>query len=146
MLGVRPGSTGCGCSVAVTTPYLLGWLGLAVLAVANGVVREFSYGRWMSQLAAHQLSTLLAIVLTGLFAWGLHRRWPLQSRKLAWRVGAIWLCMTIAFEFGFGHWIAGHSWEKLLADYNIVGGRVWGLFLIWLFVLPPLLHAVNRQK
>ncbi|MDX1489006.1 MAG: hypothetical protein R3268_12435, partial [Acidiferrobacterales bacterium] len=47
-----------------------------------------------------------------------------------------WLVLTVAFEFGFGHYIAGHSWERLFADYNIMQGRVWSLFLVWMLILP----------
>jgi hypothetical protein len=44
--------------------------------------------------------------------------------------------MTVAFEFGFGHYVAGHSWSLLLADYNLLAGRVWSLFLIWITIVP----------
>ena len=37
----------------------------------------------------------------------------------------LWLGMTLAFEFLFGHYIAGKSWSLLLADYNLAAGRLW---------------------
>ena len=40
------------------------------------------------------------------------------------------------FEFGFGHYVAGHSWSKLFADYSLLTGRVWLLFLAWVTVVP----------
>ena len=43
---------------------------------------------------------------------------------------------TIAFEFAFGHFVAGHSWSKLLSDYNIFKGRIWLLFLVWVMIMP----------
>jgi hypothetical protein len=52
--------------------------------------------------------------------------------------------MTIAFEFGFGHYVAGHSWSRLLADYNLANGRVWSLFLAWIAVLPYLTWRIGR--
>ena len=32
--------------------------------------------------------------------------------------------------------VAGHSWARLLADYNLFAGRVWSLFLVWITVAP----------
>ena len=116
--------------------YLFFWLILAVVAVINGTLRQLVYGRYLSELAAHQLSTVTGILLTGITAWILNRFWPIGSAREAWIIGACWLLMTIAFEFGFGHYVAGHSWSRLFADYNLLEGRVWSLFLAWIAVLP----------
>jgi len=51
-------------------------------------------------------------------------------------IGALWLTLTVAFEFGFGHYVMGHSWRYLLADYNILKGRLWSLVLLVTFVSP----------
>ena len=124
--------------------YTAFWLLLAVLGVANGVLRESTYGRYMSDLAAHQVSTMTGIILTGVAIWLFHRYQPTESMQQAWVIGAIWLAMTIAFEFGFGHFVAGHDWQRLFADYNVLAGRVWALFLVWILVAVPLFHALSR--
>ena len=120
--------------------YAAFWLVLAVLAIVNGILRGSTYGRMVPELAAHQISTFTAIVLTGTAVWFFHRRHPIASIREAWLIGAMWLAMTIAFEFGFGHFVAGHSWERLLADYDVLSGRVWSLFLVWILVMPPVFH------
>lgn len=124
--------------------YLLCWVILAVIAIANGTLRQFTYGRHLPELAAHQISTLTGILLTGGAVWLLSRFWPLGSAKEAWIVGACWLLMTLAFEFGFGHYVAGHSWSRLFADYNLLEGRVWTLFLVWIAVLPYLTWRLDN--
>jgi hypothetical protein len=116
--------------------YLFFWLILAVVAIANGILRQATYGRHMSDLAAHQFSTLTGILLTGGVVWALNRLWPIHSANAAWIIGVCWLLMTVVFEFGFGHYVAGHSWSRLCADYNLLEGRVWSLFLAWITVLP----------
>jgi hypothetical protein len=118
------------------TKYLLVWLLLAIVAIANGVLRQSTYGKAVSELAAHQISTVTAILASGAVVWVVNRFWPIQSVSQAWTIGACWLVMTMIFEFGFGHYIAGHSWARLLADYKLFEGRVWSLFLIWMLVLP----------
>jgi len=39
-------------------------------------------------------------------------------------IGLVWLAMTVAFEFLFGDYVAGHSWDRLLHDYNLFAGRL----------------------
>ena len=126
--------------------YAVFWLALAVLAIVNGVLRGSTYGRYMSELAAHQISTLTGIVLTGTAVWFFHRHQPTASIREAWLIGSMWLAMTIVFEFGFGHFFAGHSWERLFADYDLRAGRVWSLFLLWILVMPPLFHSLSRTR
>ena len=118
------------------TRYLFFWLILATVAITNGVLREATYGRHLSDLAAHQLSTVTGIFLTGGVVFALNHFWPIRSAQEAWIIGACWLLMTVIFEFGFGHYVAGHSWARLLADYNLVAGRLWLLFLAWITVVP----------
>lgn len=124
--------------------YLLFWPALAVIAIINGTLRQFTYGRHVPELAAHQLSTVTGILLTGVAVWALNRAWPIGSAKAAWTIGACWLLMTVAFEFGFGHYLAGHSWSRLLADYNLLDGRVWSLFLAWIAVLPYVIWRTGK--
>ncbi len=116
--------------------YLAVWFLLAVVAVVNGTVRQYTYGKFVQELAAHQISTITAILASGAVIWAVNRFWPIQSELQAWMIGLSWLVMTSIFEFGFGHYVAGHSWDKLLADYNLFEGRVWSLFLLWVAVLP----------
>ncbi|MGA9573741.1 MAG: hypothetical protein WBS20_07335 [Lysobacterales bacterium] len=125
--------------------YLLFWLLLAVVAIANGILRQVVYGKFVSTLTAHQISTLTGIVFTGVLVFWLHRFWPIESVRQAWLIGVIWLVMTISFEFGFGHFVAGHPWSALFADYNLLRGRVWLVFLVWMLVLPWLVFRFGRN-
>lgn len=124
--------------------HLFFWLVLMLLAIANGILRETLLSPRFTELAAHQLSTLSGIVLTGLVAGLFARRWPLASPSQAWLVGICWLMFTLLFEFTFGHYLAGHSWARLLQDYNLLAGRVWPLFLLWVAVMPYLFYRLGR--
>ena len=126
----------------MVTKYLLVWLLLAIVAIANGVLRQSTYGKIVPELAAHQISTITAILASGAVVWIVNRHWAIESTSQALIIGACWLVMIIAFEFGFGHFIAGHSWETLVADYNLLEGRVWSLFLVWLTIMPFVIHKL----
>lgn len=126
--------------------YTLGWFVLLVAAMGNGLVREFLYQPSVGDLTAHQISTLTGIILFGLTIWGMSRLWPLQSSRQAWTIGFIWLVMTVAFEFLFFHYVARHSWEELLNNYNILEGRVWVAVLLWTLIAPYVFWRVQQRR
>ncbi len=126
--------------------HLLFWWVLMLIAVANGVLRVATYGQVLPELAAHQLSTVTAILFTGIAVGWFARRWPLASAQQALWVGLAWLLFTLLFEFGFGHYVAGHSWTRLLADYNLLQGRVWLLLLLWIALMPSIFYAVGKRQ
>ncbi|MBT8298211.1 MAG: hypothetical protein KJO52_07740, partial [Maribacter sp.] len=98
----------------------------------------------LNELQAHQLSTLTMISLFGGYVWALFKIWEPESANQTMKIGILWLLFTIVFEFLFGHYIAGHSWNKLFFDYNIVKGRVWILVLIWVTIAPYLIYQLQR--
>jgi hypothetical protein len=116
--------------------YLAAWFVMLLVSIANGAARDFLYGKHMSELAAHQLSTAMGIALLGVVIWVFVRFFPPSSDHHAIFIGLLWMGLTIAFEFLFFHYVGGHSWSQLLADYNILNGRVWVLVLLWVAVAP----------
>jgi hypothetical protein len=56
----------------------------------------------------------------------------------AWQIGFEWLVLTLAFEFLVGHYILGTSWERLLADDNVLKGHIWVLVLVTTAVAPQI--------
>lgn len=125
--------------------YAAGWLGLVILAIMNGIVRVKVYAPFMDDLTAHQVSTLIGIFLFGIYIWLLTGIIKIESSQQALHVGLLWLVMTVAFEFLFGHYVAGHPWSKLFQDYNIFKGRVWLLVLIWTTLAPYIFYRVRSK-
>jgi len=116
---------------------------MVLIAIANAALREAGYKRYVGELAAHQISTLTGCILIGVYVWVLGSYLELQSPGQAIGVGLMWLAMTITFEFGFGHFVAGDPWSRLLHGYNILEGRVWGLFLLWVTVSPYVFYTIR---
>jgi hypothetical protein len=125
--------------------YLVAWAPMVAIAVANGLVREAWYGRRVSELRAHQISTASGLLLLGAYIWVIIRLWPPESLKEALAVGLIWLALTVTFELLFGHYVAGRSWGRLFRDYNVFAGRVWFLVLIWVAIAPYVFLRLQRQ-
>lgn len=111
---------------------LLMWGVLLVLVVGVGALRELLLNRLLEDLLAHQLGTIIACVVLFLAIYAFTHSISLSSQQALW-VGPLWLVMSAGFEFGFFHYVRKVSWSELLADYNIVAGRL--LLLLWLVVL-----------
>jgi hypothetical protein len=124
----------------------LAWLGGPVIGIANGVIRRAVYEEPLGDLAAHQVATLTAVGLFGSYIYLLDRRRPIATGRDAMLIGGGWLAATAAFEFGFGHYVAGASWSTLLRDWDITQGRIWGLTLLTLAVAPAAVRAVRLRR
>ena len=124
--------------------YMLAWFPMIFIAIANGFFREKFLANRLNELQAHQVSTASMILLFGAYVWGVFKIWPPVSANQTISVGLIWLVFTVIFEFLFGHYIAGHSWKKLLNDYNILKGRVWVLVLIWICIAPYIIFQMQQ--
>jgi hypothetical protein len=118
--------------------YIVAWLPMIVIGISNGILRESTYGKYLDELRAHQISTLIGIIFFSLYIGNLVYFWHLESSSQAITIGLIWLLLTVGFEFLFGHFIAGHSWSRLGQDYNLLAGRVW-IFVLLIITFAPLL-------
>lgn len=115
--------------------------------MVNGSLRDMTYGRQLPELLANQLSCLSGIVLLGIVIYLYVRRWSLNSARQVLYIGLFWMALTVAFEFLFFHYVGGHSWEALLANYDIASGRLWPLVLLWVLIAPYLFYRfLDRQK
>lgn len=115
---------------------LRAWLVILPFMIANGILREVALKRVLSDPAADAVSALLgvAIILVAT-RFLLH---PLAGKsvpKLV-RASVTLVLLTVAFEFGFGHYVDGKSWTELLANYELWNGRLWPLVLAALACTP----------
>ncbi len=127
------------------TRALVAWCFLFGIAFANGAFREFVYRKYLGEWRANQVSCGLGIVLITGAVWAVSRWWPFASSLQAWRTGCLWLGLTVAWEFVFGHFIMGHPWQRLLGDYAFWRGRLWPLVLAAILVAPALVYSWARK-
>ena len=121
------------------------WGGASILGIVNGAIREFAYKDRLGERQANQLSALTLASLLALYFGLLQRRWPLATTRDALSIGAIWGAMTVIFEFGFGHYVSGDSWEELLEAYDIRKGNVWPLVLLSILAGPPTARGISDR-
>ena len=121
--------------------WMFAWLGGSVLGMANGTARELLYKESVGEEAAHYISTATLLVLLALYVAFLQRHWPILNRRDAWKIGACWVILTIAFEFGFGHYVDGKSWAELRGLYDITEGKIWILVPMFMALAPAITRA-----
>ena len=109
---------------------LVVWCALLAVAFANGFVRVAWLIPATGDRTGHVISTVMLSAAIALLSWvtiGWIR--PMTGRD-ALLIGAMWVALTLAFEFLAGHYVFGSPWKTLLADYNVFDGRIWVLVLI----------------
>jgi hypothetical protein len=97
--------------------WIAAWLGILVLAVLNGLVREALLLPRLGRTEAYLASGLILSALIVLVALAAAR----------------WLAMTLGFELGFGI-VQGKPWPEIVAQYTFADGNIWPLVLV--VVLP----------
>ncbi len=121
------------------------WFGIMLMAIFNGAFRDVVLTPRLGDLGARAVSCFTLASVIVLVTW-ISLPWvrPVSTSD-AWRVGWMWLAMTLAFEFGAGHYILGTSWTALLADYNLLAGRLWILVLAATLTAPAMVYIAAHN-
>ena len=99
----------------------------------------------MSELGAHQVSTMTGCSAFLVYTWLVGKRWPIANRIVAMKIGVMWLAMTLAFETWMILVLQGKPSSVLLQSYDICAGQLWILVLLTA-LLSPLLVVQIRQR
>jgi hypothetical protein len=121
---------------------LIIWCALLLVAVANGGFREAVLTPRFGSHTGHIVSTIMlcaGILIVTYLAVAWIRP---GSRGDTIVIGLAWLALTLAFEFGFGR-ARGEPWADLLADYDVLKGRIWVLVLVTTAIAPYLAARVR---
>jgi hypothetical protein len=125
------------------------WVILAFLTILFAVFREaiFIPITGLGGTMARALLLPVAIAYTFVISY-----FFLKKTKAPYRntdtviVGILWLILTIAFEFTFGSVVMGNSLTALVADYNILVGRTWPIFLLGLLLSPIFAGKLLKKR
>jgi hypothetical protein len=123
------------------------WLATAVLVSADGFVGNFVVMPKFGEYANHVYKSVVALGIIGLFSWiyALITRGP-GWIKYAVACGAVWVLITVCFEFIAGHYLFGNPWPVLFNDYRFWAGRLWTLVLLATLTGPAIMgYFVNLK-
>jgi hypothetical protein len=125
--------------------WAVAWGGVVGAAFVNGALHR-GYAPVLGEPTATRLSELVLPVLVVPWALRVERRHPLTSATGALAVGVLWASATVTFEFLFGHYVNGDSWETLRAAYRLADGRLWSLDVAVVAAAPALARGWHRRQ
>lgn len=112
------------------------WLLILLFAVLNGAFRESVLIPQLGNPAAQITSGVLLVACILVLSFLLVRRIGARSRRELMSIGAFWLVLTLAFEFGYGRFGQGKSWHELLAAYTFRDGNMWPIIMLATLLAP----------
>lgn len=121
---------------------LLTWFLIAIAESIHGTLRERFVAPVLGDLPARQLGVLIGSVIIFTIAWATVRRINARSLAEQFRVGLLWVALTVIFEFCLGA-VLGYSQERMLSDYNMAAGGFMGPGLLFMLFAPALATRVR---
>ena len=122
------------------------WFAMLIMASVNGAVREALLVPTMGAGPARAVSTLLLCAIVFLLTYVTIRWIDPRSPRDVWIIGALWVALTLGFEFLAGHFLFGNPWSELLEEYNVFRGRTWILAVVTIFVAPWVCARARRRS
>ncbi|MEI7708543.1 MAG: hypothetical protein WCI90_09760 [Chlorobium sp.] len=119
------------------------WLLIAVAESVHGTLRRLFLVPRIGELLSHQIGMAVGSAIIFTIAWLCIRWFGPGSYRQQLQVGALWVVLTLIFEFTLGYFF-GYSLERILSDYNIAKGGLM-VFGVLLMLISPAL-AAKAQK
>jgi hypothetical protein len=119
------------------------WLVLIGAEFVHGILRAIFLVPVVGNFGSRQIGVFTGSILILAIAYLLVPWLHATDKRSLISVGVLWVVLTVVFEFGFGHFVLGRSWQDLASDYNVLRG---GFLLIGISVLmfAPVIAAKMR--
>lgn len=122
------------------------WLLFAVAAPLNGGLRDFVLSPLLGEGVALPLSGLLLATIIGGLTYVLLSRIGTIAVGDAWRIGGVWLVLTLGFEFGMGLLLLDQSFAEILEVFRVSEGNLYLLVLMTVAIAPRLTLALRKSE
>jgi len=120
------------------------WFVIVIAAVLNGLLREKvlvpSIGGELALPVSGIILSALVFSIAFVFVPFIG---AIEARTYV-LVGFWWVVLTLAFEFLFGHFVMGKSWQEIVQVFNIKKGDVFIVVLIVTAVSPWLAARIRE--
>jgi len=121
---------------------ILIWLSIIPLAILNGGLREAfltpQFGEFFTQIISGIILILLIFIVSFIFIPRIGKGTP----KTYWRIGILWVVLTLVFETIFGL-AMGNTLTELLKAYDITTGNLWLLVVLFIGIVPRLVAKIR---
>lgn len=121
------------------------WFLIMIVETLHGILRTLYITPVIGDHAARQIGVLIGSFLIFFIGWFTVRRLDAYTLKDQLSVGAVWVILTIMFEFLLGMML-NYPLSRILSDYDITRGGFMGLGIIFMLFVPVLLSTLQREK
>ncbi len=112
------------------------WILLIAAETVHGIIRNVALMPIVGDFRARQICVFTgAAIIFGITYFCI--QWIcVVSKGQLFLVGAMWLVLTLLFEFGVGRFVLKLPWQRLAEDYNLAQGGLLPIGLVMLFLSP----------
>ncbi|NTW69786.1 MAG: hypothetical protein HGB23_08060 [Chlorobiaceae bacterium] len=111
------------------------WFLIAVAESVHGTLRRLFLVPQVGELLSHQIGMVVGSAIIFTITWLTIRWFGPGSHREQLQVGALWVVLTLIFEFTLGYFF-GYTFERILADYNIAQGGLMVFGVLFMFIAP----------
>ena len=122
---------------------ILIWLSIIPLAILNGAFREMFLMSWIGERYAEPVSGIILCLLIFIVSWIFIPRIGKGEQKTYWKIGILWIALTIVFETIFGLAI-GNTFMELIKAYDVTTGNFWLLVVLFTGIAPWLVAKKRK--
>jgi hypothetical protein len=122
---------------------ILIWLSIIPLAILNGAFRETFLTPWLGESYAQPISGIILLLLLFIISFIFIPRIGKGEQKTYWKIGVLWVVLTIVFETTFGLSI-GMTFAELLKAYDITTGNLWLIIVVFTGIVPWLVAKKRK--
>ncbi len=119
------------------------WLVIVLAAILNGTLREKILVPMIGSSMALPLSGISLAVLVFFVSLTFVPFIAASETKAYVIIGLFWLFLTLLFEFIFGHFVAGKSWQDIAQVFNVKKGDLFLLVLVVTAISPWLAAKIR---
>lgn len=112
------------------------WLLVMAVEFVHGTLRWIFLRPHVGDFRSGQIGVFTGSVLFLLIVYFCEPWMKLRSAAHCLCVGLLWLALTLAFEWNFGHYVMGRPWNSIRAEYNLLHGGLMPVGLA-IFAMTP---------
>jgi hypothetical protein len=114
------------------------WILIIFAETVHGILRVMTLEPRIGDLRARQVAIFTGSAIIFGIAYIFIRWIKAPDTWSLFFVGIFWMVLTVGFEVVLGRLVMGFSWDRIIAEYNILTGSLMPLGLAFLVVVPLL--------
>ena len=122
---------------------ILIWLAIIPLAILNGGFREAFLTPRLGESCAQVISGIILLLLLFFVSFIFIPRIGKGISKTYWKIGVLWVALTIAFETILGLTM-GNTLSELIKAYDVTTGNLWLLVVLFTGITPWLVAKIKH--